>query len=350
MEQLPLLASVAALAALVDLFVRRTHFRYFADLSSIGSTPRAALFLGLNVLAVAGAGALVFALHIFLAAPTHHREGEARSAVHATESFLRFMSGAAAALLLGALLTAALQPFAQLEPGLVLIGTAAAQLLVSNLALAATRHPAPFSVRAASFLLLVAALGAFLGFMLPAAFDAFGAHSRAGRVGTVFRRGGELAFLMVPAALAFQTGRLAIKRRALGLVAAGVAFVAISVLVVHGALSTGRDFSLILYGILHLEAFAGLSPRIYAFPLGIAAGLVAFLAVVGDENARQRAAGLALYVSAGYAPLSPALLLAMTLGAALLCRSAIAESTAGRGYPAAPLAGPPREGDALPAA
>jgi hypothetical protein len=347
MEQLPLLAGVAALVTVIDLFTRRTHFRYFADLSSMGSTPRTALFLPLNTLAVAGAGALVLALHIFLAAPSIPSHAARRDAMRATESFVRFMSGSAAALLLGALVTAALQPFAQLEAGLVLIGTAAAQLLVSNVALAAMRHPAPFAVRAAAFLMLVAALGAFLGFMVPAAFDALGDRVEAARAGTILRRGGELAFLLVPASLAFQTGRLATQRRGLALAAAALAGVGAASFVVFGALSMGGDFGPILYGTLRLEAFAGLSPRIYAFPLGITAGLVALLAIGGDANGRQRAAGLALYVAAGYAPLSPALLLAMGLGAVLLSRSAIADSPVGRGYPAAPLAGPSRADESL---
>ena len=321
MERLPLLAAVAALATVVDLLTRRSHFRYFADLKAMSSTSRAALSLPLNVLAVAGAAALVFALHIFLAAPPVADARRDRPAVHATESFIRFMSGTAAALLLGTVVTAALKPFAQLEPGLVLLATAASQLLVANLALAAVRHPGPLAVRATSFLLLLASVGAFLGFMLPAAFSALGEHATAARAGTIVRRAGEVAFLFVPATLAFQTGRLAVRRRKL-------------------ALTAGKDFGTILYGVLRLEAFSGLSPRAYAIPMGVAAGLVALLAIGGTENARQRAAGVALYVAAGYAPLSPALLLAMTLGATLLCRAAIAEGPTGVGYPEAPLAGP----------
>jgi len=119
-----------------------------------------------------------------------------------------------------------------------------------------------------------------------------------------------------------------------------LAGLAASAFVVYGALTAGKDFGTILYGVLRLEAFSGLSPRAYAIPMGVAAGLVALLAIGGTENARQRAAGVALYVAAGYAPLSPALLLAMTLGATLLCRAAIAEGPTGVGYPEAPLAGP----------
>lgn len=340
MERLPLLAAVAALAAVVDLLTRRSHFRYFADLKAMSSTSRAALSLPLNVLAVAGAAALVFALHIFLAAPPVADARRDRPAVHATQSFIRFMSGTAAALLLGTVVTAALKPFAQLEPGLVLLATAASQLLVANLALAAVRHPGPLAVRATSFLLLLASVGAFLGFMLPAAFSALGEHATAARAGTIVRRAGEVAFLFVPATLAFQTGRLAVRRRKLALTAAFLAGLAASAFVVYGALTAGKDFGTILYGVLRLEAFSGLSPRAYAIPMGVAAGLVALLAIGGTENARQRAAGVALYVAAGYAPLSPALLLAMTLGATLLCRAAIAEGPTGVGYPEAPLAGP----------
>ena len=338
MEKAPLLAAVAALAAIVDLFTRRSHFRYFADLTQMGSLPRSALSLPLNTLAVAGAASLVFTLHVFLAAPDGKSEAP-RAIGRASEAFVRFMSGAAAALLLGALLTAALQPFAELEPGLVLIGTAAAQLLVSNLAFSTSRHRAPFASRAAALLLLVAALGAFLGFMLPAASGMFGAPTAAYRWGATLRRGGELAFLLVPLAFAFRTGRLAQKRRGLALAAAAFAAVAAAALVIHTALLTGSDFSPILYGVMRLEAFAGLSPRVYAFPLGVAAGVATLLALGGDSNARQRAAGLALYVAAGYSPLSPALLLTMALGAALLCRSVIAESPEGRGYPPTPLSG-----------
>ena len=339
MERLPLLAAVTALAAVLDLLTRRTHFRYFADLTSLGHGQRVALSLPLNLFAVAGAIALIFSLHIFLSAP--RAAPAAGSAVlPATESFARFISGSAAALLLGTLLSAALQPFAQLEPGLVLIGTAAALLLVSNVALAAARHPAPLSVRLAALLLLIAALGAFLGFMVPLVFTSLGSHAEAARAGVVLRRGGELAFVLVPVALAARAGRLLVQRHKLALALAAVAGGATAALVVYAALSTGRDFGPVLYGVMRLEAFTGLSPRLYAFPFGIAAGLVALLAIGGGENGRQRAAGIALYVAAGYSPLSPALLLAMTLGAVLICRSAIAESARGRGYPTAPLAGP----------
>src|SRR5690606_40854185 len=124
--------------------------------------------------------------------------------------------------------SAALQPFAELEPGLVLIGTAAAQLLVSNLALAASRHPTPPAVRVATLLLLIAALGAFLGFMLPAALSTLGAHSEAARAGVVLRRGGELAFLAVPVALVFRTGRLAVSRPGIALAGAAAALLPVA--------------------------------------------------------------------------------------------------------------------------
>lgn len=339
MEDAPLLAGLAATMAALDFLLRRLLLRFFVAPGLLSSKGRALSTLPLNALAISGAIALILALGPFLVAPRISAEAEQARSLRRIERFIRVMLLMATIAVLGTV-NAAISSIS-FDPAQVLLGAAAAQLLISNLALGATRFKPRRSLRIAAGLLILTAFGAFLHFLLPLALEPRDSSIHLLRAASALRRAGELAFLALP--LVLLIGSLHRLRRRPWIAAtvgfASASLVALAYLRLRG--THGRDdVETLIYALLQLEALAGISLSLYAMPLGAAVGIALALIVGGDGLGRQRGLGLLLYTIAGFGPLSPALLLSSALGAALILRSIIAEAPHGSGRPIAPLAGP----------
>lgn len=339
MEDIPLLAGLTATMAAFDFVLRRLLIRFFVDPGLLSAKGRALSTLPLNALAIAGGLSLLLALGVFLMAPRIPAEDEQARSLRGIERFIRVMLLMATFAVLSTLV-AALRSIA-FDPSRVLLGAAAAQLLISNIALGATRFRAARSLRFAAGLLILTALGAFLHFLLPLAFERGERALPVLRMASAIRRAGELAFLALPFVLLIGSVARLRRRPWIALIAgfSAATLVALAYLRLRGA--HGREeFETLLYALLQLEALAGISLSLYALPLGAGFGVAAALIAGGDALGRQRGIGLLLYLLAGFGPLSPALLLSSALGAILILRSIIADAEYGSGRPIAPLAGP----------
>lgn len=339
MEDAPLLAGLAAAMAALDFILRRCLIRFFVDPGLLSSKGRAISTLPLNAFAIAGGIALLLSLGVFLAAPRLPEGDKETRSLRGIERFIRVMLLMAGFAVLSTLV-AAIRSLS-FDPSRVLLGAAAAQLLISNIALGATRFRAPMSLRFAAGLLILTALGAFLHFLLPLAFDRGDRALPILRAASALRRAGELAFLALPFVLLGGSVQRLKRRPWIALIfgLATASLVALAYLRLRGA--HGReDFETLLYSLLQLEALASVSLSLYAIPLGASFGLALALITGGDSLGRQRGLGLLLYTLAGFGPLSPALLIISALGAILILRSIIAEAPHGSGRPIAPLAGP----------
>ena len=138
---------------------------------------------------------------------------------------------------------------------------------------------------------------------------------------------GELAYLIMPVAAAFVVvpwedtaeGRLA--RRA-----GAAAVCAMALLFTAAAVGPHELYGHLLYATLRLEWALERASLGYAVPVSLAAGAAMAATVSRDERHRQGGAGLWLWLSAGFNPLTPARLLMTALGAMLVCRAVIAVS------------------------
>lgn len=339
MEDAPLLAGLAATMATLDFILRRCLIRFFLEPGLLTSKGRALSTLPLNAFAIAGGIALFLSLGVFLAAPRLPADNEEVRSLRGLERFIRVMLLFAAFIVLSTLIVA--MRSLSFDPSRVLLGAAAAQLLISNIALGATRFRAAMSLRIAAVFLIVTALGAFLHFLLPLAFERGQSALPMLRAASALRRMGELAFLSTPFLLVWGSRARLRARPWIALVSFLLvgSLVSLAYLGLRGS-HRRDDFETLLYALLQLDALASLSLSLYALPLGAGAGIAAALLFGGDSLGRQRGLGLLLYLIAGFGPLSPALLLASALGAILILRSIIAEAPHGEGRPIAPLAGP----------
>ncbi len=317
---IPPLGLLAALAAFAALAIDRVLVPGLEG--TVSDATRVALGrwgdLSRNLAAIAGMVALTAALFAFLRYPRY-------------APLRRRLSLAALAGIL--LPTIALSTFMgsseRTTAVFILLGVAAANLLVLLVGLTALLWPAPLGIRIGTGL---AATASLLGFGSLALY----LFVRAGRweIGygmgatlMLMRQGGELAYLLVPFAAG---GTIVLVQHglrhkvALGVGGAMVLAVAITMFVARGALRGG--FAVVLYGAQHVGLPLDTAPLVYALPLAVGLG-IAVAALLSDQGSlRQAGAGLLLWMSAGNTPTTSGQLLTMALGATLLARSAIALS------------------------
>jgi len=232
-------------------------------------------------------------------------------------------------------------PYASLRAKLVVFGLAAANVLVTLLAMTAVRyrpHPAlriAVGCLAGTAFISLCVVG--LGQLMVAQGGAFGwVATLLSRHPTTSQRAllglrhvGEVCWMGVLACGAFTVlyrGRRGRDARFLG---AALLLVGVVVLGLLGRELIGHRFRLMIFGAFRLGLFLDDLPTLYGVPLGV--GVAGGVVGLGsrDPATRQLGAGLLLWLIAGYAPHTPIQLLYLLLSAVLITRSAQALDPAG---------------------
>lgn len=313
----PLLGVLAAVAAIIDLFMNHGAVRTLTgtlgharllDIARWGQLPK-------NLAAVAGFVALATALAHFLSAPRRGRVARGLGLAGFGGIFLPIVAVATI-----------LPPefLARRWSYLIVFAVGAGYVLTILSSTTAARRPGPGGLRIATMLL---GGGCFLSFaaMALANIEIF-VHTAFGHtVKVTFERAGELAWLLVPfsAATAIvprpKSGRRAIVALALG----GI----VAVLIIAGGVwaknLVHEDFGIVVYGMVGGELFVDALPSIYVLQLAVATGVAVTALVTREEAHVQAGAALLLLASAGFAPRAPLRLLVMVLGACMLARASI---------------------------
>ncbi len=331
-SRVPPLALLAVGAALFELVLARAVWHGLNDVlaaNDIVELRRLARFPR-NLSAVAGLGALLVALFAFLRLPGFASIGR------------RLVVAAFAGVFVPSIVVAAVLPAAMVQPKLVVFGLAAANVLVTLLALTAARYRPEPALRVAVALasatafatLLVVGLGQLAraegGFWQAVGAVLVENPSGAERLLLGIRHLGELAWMGVLAtgcaAAAWDRGETGARVRVAVTVALVVACAG-GLLVVQDV--SGHRFRYLLFGSFRLGLFVDDVPAVYALPLGL--GLAgAFSALARPSPAMQQlGAGLLAWLCAGFAPHTPIQLLYLVLGAALLSRAAQARDPDG---------------------
>lgn len=321
----PPLALVAVIAALIELVLARACWQALPDLidadalrglRDVARFPR-------NLAAVSGIVALVFAILSFLRLPGFAPIGR-RLAVAAFSGI--FVPG---------VVVATMFPYASLRRRLVIFGLAAANVLVTLLAMTALRNRPHGGVRIASGLvaataflsLILVGLGQIAYSEVGAPFEWLSAILSANPTTTQrallgLRNVGEVCWMGMLAATAFTILHRRDEGRNTRYGVAAVAFViAVAAVIATGEL-VGHRFRLVLFGSFRVGLFLDVMPSAYALPIGlaIASGVVGL--AQRDGATRQLAGAVLLWLAAGYAPHTPIQLLYLVLSAVMLTRAA----------------------------
>ena len=313
--QVPLMGTVAALAAFIDLALNRLAIRSLGEsfprhvmleLSRLGELPQ-------NFAAVAGIVAVTLALGAFL-----------RSS-RAMPVRLRLGIAAFAGIFLPTIVLATVLPPNRTSDHMVLFATGAGLILTTLINTAAIRNAAPTGVRIASGAAAAAAALAFLG-LLGSLVRPFAHWSFGLEILRAMRAGGEFAYFAVfVAALAGLAQSPHRPRASRGGIAAAIlaSAAALAALVVCRS-ELGGELDTVLYGALRVELFLDGHNVVYVVLLALTVGaaIVPVINPVGIH--RQLGVALLLWLSAGFAPRTPGRLLMFVLAATLLCRCALA--------------------------
>lgn len=331
-SSVPPLAVLAVGAALVELLLARVIWHGLGailDVPVLLELRRLARFPR-NLAAVAGLAATVAALVAFLRLPGYAPIGR------------RLTVAAFSGVFLPCIAVAALQPAASLQKKLVLFGLAAANVLVTLVALTAARYRPERLLRAAVWLASMSAfvtlIGAGLGHVTNAQGGIWGSvgavlaynPQAAETVLLVLRHAGELSWLGVLVACGVAT----VWDRGSGNVRARIAFAIVLTIALGAALALlhqaiGYRFRFLLFGSFRLGALVDALPVAYAVPLaiGLAGGVSGVVRT--DSSLRQMGAGTLVWLCAGFAPHTPIQMLYLVLGALLLARAAQARDATG---------------------
>lgn len=321
----PPLALMAVVAALFELALARLGYQGLADvidevtvreLKDWARFPR-------NLAAISGLTSLAVGLLAFLRLPGYAPVGR------------RLAVAAFSGIFVPSVVVATLLPAATLRPKLVIFGLAAANVLVTLLAMTAVRHrpwrglrPAVACVGIAAFVsLAVVGLGQLAqspgGLWGPLA-TLFIDHAGATQTFLLgLRHVGELAWLGVLGlgGWALATGGGSARRHRRIAIWLGVgAIVAVALFLAYQGV--GHRFRLALIWAFRLGLVIDEAPAAYAIPLGLGLGATLTGLARPEPAARQLAMGLALWLAAGYAPHTPIQLLYLVLSALLITRSA----------------------------
>jgi len=323
LREAPPLAVMAVVAALFELSLTRIAWHGLPDVvdlellrsvRDLGRFPR-------NLAAVGGLVALLFALLGFLRLPGFASIGR------------RLAVAAFSGIFVPSIVVATVFPYATLRAKLVVFGLAAANVLVTLIGMTAARHRAPISLRLASGLV---ALTAFVSLAVVGLGQLLAADPRSlGWVGAllssdasrnqsmllILRHIGEACWVgvVVGGTVTVLHGKPA--GRDARYVVAGLLLAATVIAAVLFREEIGHRFRLMVFGAFRLGIFIDAMPTLYAVPVGtgLAGGLVGLAS--RRPPVRQLAAGLLLWVAAGYAPHTPIQLLYLVLSATLITRS-----------------------------
>lgn len=325
-ERVPPLVLLAVAGAIAELVLARAAWHTLTELwpaSEILELRRWARFPR-NLAAVSGLVALVAALFAFLRAPSYAPIGR-RLAVAAFSGV--FVPSVAA--------TAVLAP-THVRRKLVVFSLAAANVLVTLLAMSAVRYRAERALRlsvglasATTFLTLTTVgltqlIQAEGGFWRALGAALLAAPGGGEALVMSVRHLGELCWVgvLVTGAVtaAWDSSVPGVRARLTAVIALTLACTGALVALRHGM--GQHRFGLLLFGAFRFGFLVDAAPAVYAFPLGL--GLAGGLAglIRREPTMRQLGAGLLLWLAAGFAPHTPIQLLYLVLGAALLARAA----------------------------
>lgn len=310
----PLLAYLAAAAAIVDLVVNRWWIRSLDqessrdlqfDLQLWGSLPR-------NLAAIAGVVALAAALITFVRLPGY------------APIRRRLSLAAFAGIFLPTVTLATMLPREYTSVQLVVFGIGAGNVLAILAALTSLRRPGPVGLRVALAIASVSSLTAMLALL----FGLMEGYSEIVALGVLLlRRACEALWLAIPFVVAVSIlprieEMRARERLALGGGAVAAMFAAAAL--TSAAIALREDFAIVLYGAFRVEWALDVWPLVYLVPIGVYAGVAATALLARSPATRQVGAALLLLLCAGQAPRAPGRLLAMVLGVTILARAAIA--------------------------
>lgn len=329
LSEAPPLMLLVVVAALFELTLARVLWHGFSDVIDVETLRRLRDLARFprNLAAVGGTAGLVFALLSFLRHPGFAPIGR------------RLAIAAFSGIFVPSVVVAALLPAASLRPRLVIFGLAAANVLVTLLAMTAVRYRPPRAVRVAmglvaatAFLsLTVVGLGQLVateGGPWEWLGSVLAAHpSTTQQVRLALRHLGEVAWMGVLFAGAWTVVE---RRRDRGRGPLIAAVVTLVLLVVGWAALqqvVGHRFRLLLFGAFRFglcldDRSAFYLPGFYALPLGAALGGGLFGLADRNPAVRQLGAGLILWLAAGYAPHTPIQLLYLVLACICLTRAA----------------------------
>ncbi|MBX3274314.1 MAG: hypothetical protein KF729_28870 [Sandaracinaceae bacterium] len=320
----PPLALVAVVAAAFELALARVGWNALPDVLDL-ETLRALRDLSRfprNLAAVAGILGVVVALTALLRHPGF-------------ASIPRRLSIAAfSGIFVPSLLVATVLPYASLRARLVIFALAAANVLVTLVALTGLRYRAPLGVRIAAAAMALAAFGSLLvvgiGLVSAAEGGVLGllASLLAREPSTTqavllgLRHAAELAWFVVPLAGGFAIlhGEPAGRSRRFVLAALVLVAVVVACVALRGLI--GHRFRLMVFAAFRFGLLLDDVPLLYAVPFGAGLGGVVVGLASRRAELRQLAAGLALWLFAGYAPHTPIQLLYLVLAALLVARAA----------------------------
>lgn len=310
--RVPPLVGFATLAAMVDLLVGQVAVRLLPE--GVSHADRLGLLragdLARNAAALASCFALGYLLWDLLRRPRW------------APAPRRMLVASFGGLFLPSALIALLSPHARVSMMVVMMGIGSGSVLAVLLALTPVRFRAPPVLRAGLFGLGLGALLAFSALALR--ISVLG--TRTAPLQETVRHVGEVLHLGALVALGWALAPLpprGLRDRAavgLGLAAALVAGLALA----RAPAALGPDYEAVLYGMQRVSLWIETAPLAYALLLGPIAGLGVAAALRADPAARQGGLGVLLVARAGFAPRSLDALLALTLGAAVLARAALA--------------------------
>jgi hypothetical protein len=330
LQIMPPLAAVAAVAAVLDLFLRRGLLRTISDRleRSEARVIGPWLEVPMNLAAIAGTVAVTVGLFRLLASRLHAPWNRPPALVRFAEAAMRAVTAGFAGILLPSVVIATFFPAERTTGPTVFAAAAAAYLLVLQVAFMGSRARGPIGVRLATVLLGVSALGGFLALFVGELGPQLG-WARAYEAYRLVSVVGELCFLALPLAiLPTVIPRRGTPRMALAIYVGTSLGLSAMVTFDVWRVYLGPSYDAVLYGAVRFETFLGAMGVVYALPFGLFIGL-GFGALASSRPIdRQLGAAILALFAAGFGPRTPAQLLMMVLGATLLGRAAIAEALA----------------------
>jgi hypothetical protein len=237
----------------------------------------------------------------------------------------RLLVAALSALLLSTLAVATFLPEGHMSHQHVLVAAAALHLMVVQVAMTTLRLEGSLAGRTTSFALAATSLFALSSMLLRHLHAPWAGEGIASLHGL-----GEVSYLLAPMASAFVVVPWSEERadrvaRRSGMVAVCVMAVMFSA----AARIPDALYGHLLYSTLRLEWALDRASLGYAIPISLAVGAATAASVSRDPRHRQGGAGLWLWMSGGYNPLTPARVLLTALGVMLICRAvlSLAEKT-----------------------
>ncbi len=319
MAKVPVLAGIAAAAALIELIGARFALRIegsreFAELShqQLLELDTWAAFAR-NLTAVAALVALGASLADWIRPRPFLSMG------------LRIGIAAIAGVLLPTLVLSTMLPIERTTTVVVLVATGSAHLLAVLFGVGAIPWRAPRLPRLGVTGIIGASFFAFTATVV-LVIGAQTLWQHAHPIGMAMRRTGEVSFLVTVPLLALSGVPIRGWRRIGIAVGAFVAACAVAAVSRGATVLEPEAWGDVLYGATHFELLLDGASYLYVAWLGLA--IFAGIAALFAENPRDQQKGLAalLLTAGGFAPTTPGTLIPMILGVSLACRSLIAHA------------------------